>query len=288
MPERALCTSTLTEPTEIDFVDGEVPEESGIVPSPTTPGLLWMHNDSGDSAQLYAVTTAGRVLGALVLPDVVAVDFEDLAAAPCPDALSACLWVADVGDNGASREAVAVYAVQEPAIATALSFGTIDAQRVWHFPFALEGGPGDVEGVVVLPDASAVILYEKINDGARILRLDAPFLEDTLGLAEQRGTFDTPGSGQALRLVTAADLHPTGARLLVRTYAALWEVDLSDGLALHAITQSDFVQIATPTEAQGEAACYDEDGTGVWTVSEQVSVGGFTLPNALHHMGCAP
>jgi hypothetical protein len=181
-----------------------------------------------------------------------------------------------------------VYAVREPAIATAFAVGTLDAERVWHFPFSLEGGPGDVEGVVVLPDASAIVLFEKKNDGVRILRLDAPFTEDTVALAAHVGTFDTPGSGTTLRLVTAADLHPTGARLLVRTYAALWEVDLSDGLTLDAITQSDFVQVATPTEAQGESACYDEDGTGVWTVSEQVSVGGFTLPNTLRHMGCAP
>ena len=103
-------------PGLIDFIDGAVTEASGIVPSPTTPGLLWLHNDSGDDAQLFAVATDGTVRGALRLPDVVAIDFEDIAAAPCPDASAACLWIADTGDNDRVRASLALYAVREPAI----------------------------------------------------------------------------------------------------------------------------------------------------------------------------
>jgi hypothetical protein len=74
----------------------------------------------------------------------------------------------------------------------------------------------------------------------------------------------------------------------LRTYQALFEADLGDGVAVDGVTQSDFVEVLRPLEAQGEAACYDENGSGVWTVSEQVAIGGFTLPNPLHHAVCGP
>jgi hypothetical protein len=237
---------------------------------------------------LHQVATDGRLVGELVLPGVTAIDFEDLAAGPCPDRSGPCLWVADVGDNGNARASVAVYAVAEPDVDRSASFGSIDASRVWRLPFTLEGGPGDVEAVVLLPDASALVLFQKTNDAARIHRLAAPYTEDVVAVAALRGTFNAPGTGQSLRLVTGADLHPTGTRLLLRTYQALFEADLGDGVAVDGVTQSDFVEVLRPLEAQGEAACYDEDGSGVWTVSEQVGVGGFTLPNPLNHAVCGP
>ena len=290
MPTRAQCAGTFGSAATVDLVDGGVAEASGVVPSPTTAGLLWLHNDSGDSARLFAVSTAGQVLGELRLPGVTAVDFEDLAAAPCPDARAACLWVADTGDNGwdtaTARAALAVYAVREPAVDVATSFMPIDAARVWRFPFTAEGGPANVEAFVALPDASALVFYEKKNDGARILRLDAPFLEDTVVEARVISHFDTPGTGTALRLATSADLHPSGTRLLLRTYQALWQAELAT-VALDDVEQGDFVQVAQPAELQGEAACYDESGQGVWTLSEQVTVGGITLDNPLHHLPCA-
>jgi hypothetical protein len=181
---------------------------------------------------------------------------------------------------------VAVYAVAEPAVDITTAFGSVDATRVWHLPFTLEGGPGNVEGVVVLPDASALVLFQKVSDGARIHRLAAPFVEDVITEASLRGTFNTPGSGAALRVVTGASLHPTGTRLLLRTYQAVFEADLGDGLLVDGVSQADFVEVLRPPEVQGEAVCYDEDGRGVWSVSEQVSRFGLTLPNPLHHADC--
>ena len=74
---------------------------------------------------------------------------------------------------------------------------------------------------------------------------------------------------------------------MLRTYQALWQVDLS-AIALDDLEQSDFVEVARPAELQGEAVCYDESGAGVWTVSEQVTISGITLDNPLHHLSCVP
>lgn len=292
MPTRALCAGSLGSSTTVDFSGTPVAEVSGIVPSPTTPGLLWLHNDSGDTARLYAVATDGTVLGTLTLPGVTAVDFEDLAAAPCPDGPAACLWVADTGDNSwddasAARDGLAVIAVQEPAVDASAPFGSMAAERVWRFPFATEGGPANIEAFVALPDASALVFYEKVNDNARIFRLDAPFTEGMTAEARVASHFDTPGTGTALRLATGADLHPGGTRLLLRTYQALWQADLT-AVALDDVEQADFAEVARPAELQGEAACYDETGRGVWTVSEQVTISGITLDNPLHHLSCVP
>jgi hypothetical protein len=121
--EGDVCTGSLPAPVAISIVNGAVVEASGIVASPTTPGLLWLHNDSGDDAQLYAVATDGPFLGTVMLPGVTAIDLEDLAAGPCPDGSGACLWVADVGDNDNTRATVAVYAAAEPAVDITTVFG---------------------------------------------------------------------------------------------------------------------------------------------------------------------
>jgi hypothetical protein len=37
---------------------------------------------------------------------------------------------------------------------------------------------------------------------------------------------------------------------------------------------------------QGEAVCFDADGTGIWTSSERVTFQGITVPNRLRHATC--
>ena len=77
----------------------ELNEISGVVESRTRTGVLWVHNDSGDTARIFAIGLDGRTLGTFGLAGIQARDWEDLAAGPGPVAGRRYLFVGDIGDT---------------------------------------------------------------------------------------------------------------------------------------------------------------------------------------------
>ena len=91
-------------------------EVSGIVASRQSPGVLWVHNDSGDSPYVYAINTAGDVLATYNLTGAVNKDWEDIAIGPGPVGGQDYLYIGDIGNNSLSRSKVHVYRVAEPFV----------------------------------------------------------------------------------------------------------------------------------------------------------------------------
>ena len=127
--------------------DERIDESSGLAVSTRDPSRLWTHNDSGDTARLFA-------LGAPVtrtVPDgrgphhagVDAFDAEDLAPGP-----NSTLWLADIGDNIGQRQRIVLDRVTEPQVSAnaAPADWPVPAQR---FRFAYPDGPHDAEALLV-------------------------------------------------------------------------------------------------------------------------------------------
>lgn len=288
MPEIPVCNANTDEPVEVGTLENAaLTEISGLARSPTHKNVLWGHNDSGDSARVFAISSTGKDLGVLTLPNITAVDFEDIAAAPCPDLNGPCIYVGDTGDNNLSRTSMAVYAFPEPA--------TVDENHplpansepsiVWRFPIASPVGPIDIEAMVVLPDASAMVFIEKASSGARVLKYASPWSPEGLATLEVTTTFDPPAAAlERDQLPTAADVHPSGTRMLLRTYGAVFELKLDNGVTADHFAASDLTKLfdGPASEPQGESIAYDVDGTGFFTVSESPQ------PNQpLHHASCS-
>ena len=251
--------------------DARLVEVSGVVPSPTTTDLLWVHNDSGDDAALYAIGGDGRARGRVALPFSVA-DLEDIAVASCPDRTGPCLYLADTGNNAGDRSDTAVYVVREPVPdddafaddATATLIARIDASETSGLPAGLE-----VEALVVFPDASALLLIEKVDGRlARVFARPGPLDEDEA--FSEVGAISTESPPvQFGRMITGADLHPSGKALVVRTYTGIFEHRVDDVAELLTLGE---VRLTTVTfgpfsEAQGEAIAFDDDGH-ILTISE--------------------
>jgi hypothetical protein len=290
IPERPVCaTAAYHDATsEGDVADAELDEASGIAVSPVHAGVLWSHNDSGDTARVFAIGTDGRSLGRISLPDVEAQDIEDIAMAPCPDLQGPCIYLADTGNNAFEREQLVVYAIAEPDVELDKPLpDDAAAARVWTFPLAMPDPPINVEAMVITPGATEMIFFEKTDaDEARIFALKAPWTPDAVAELEQTGTFATPNdAGAAGHLVTGADMHPSATRIALRTYTGVYEVLLKDQDPLDRIEPSQLIEVMAhpPPELQGEAIAYDAEGTGLWTVSE--SAGGAVHP-PLHHATC--
>jgi hypothetical protein len=262
-------------------------ESSGIVASPTNEGILWIHNDSGDTARLYAVRTDGRAVTRLVMDGVNAVDFEDIAVAPCPDRSGPCLWVADTGNNGHNRRDQVLYAVPEPNLGGPSVPVEIHASTLWRFPVIFPGAPVDAEALAVSSSLDALYLFEKLERShARVFRYRAPFLRDQAVTLETVAEIDSPGFPiRHGTMITGASLHPGGDRLLLRVYTGIYEYRFGPGQTVADIgaLSPRLVKLGPLSEPQGEAVAYDAAGTGVWSVSEDP---GHRPGQPLHHYGC--
>jgi hypothetical protein len=116
-PTPSAAAAEICASNAVDVITGtvqtpELKEISGMAVSLHHPGVIWVHNDSGDTARFFALDTQGALLATYNLPGVEAVDWEDMAI--LHTAREDELLFGDVGDNASVRPGVVVYEVQEP------------------------------------------------------------------------------------------------------------------------------------------------------------------------------
>jgi hypothetical protein len=185
-------------------------ELSGLVRSPRQPGILWAHNDSGDTPRLFALRTDGTAIAELAVAGAEAVDWEDVAAG------ARALWVGDIGDNDERRDAVVVYRVPEPA--SPVSGSTAPATRLTlRYP----DGAHDAETLLVEPRTGelALVTKELGGDGRAYLASPAAVARAAAGetVTLRRGPRISVGIGGA----TAGDVSADGRTVVVRGYTGL-------------------------------------------------------------------
>jgi hypothetical protein len=270
----ALC-ATYAEPVLAGTVaEPALTELSGLAASRRNPGVYYAHNDSGDRARFFALAGDGAALGELVLTGATATDWEDLAVGPCPTGW--CVYLGDLGDNSAARTSYAIFRVPEPAIAGPVGTVEVSFER---FPFVYPEGAHNCETLVVHPVTGDVYTVAK-NDStpALVHRYPPPLDAATTVTLETVGEVTIPTGGL---LITGGDIHPTGARLLLRTYDHLWEFRADAGADFAAVLAATPLSVPVASETQGEAVAYTVDGRGYVTSSEGASP-------PLHRVDCAP
>lgn len=263
-----VCPSTGAAENLGDLADDALVESSGLLVSRRSPDVLWSHNDSGDTARLFALARDGSALGTWTL-DVVDGDWEDLAWATDPDTGEPLIFAGDIGSFGMARDTVVVYVLDEPEVDTAAE-PTVHAVERWstltlHSPEVL-----NFDNMLVDPDTGDLYLLSDAEDGRSVLlRKPAPHLDGDDVTLEEVGEFrfgadPLPGD----TLATGADISPLGDRIVVRTRdeAWMWLRDASQTVA-EAMT-GDPCPIALPTETLGEAVTFDIRDGGLLLSSE--------------------
>ena len=213
----------------------ELGEISGLARS-SDGAFYWVHNDSGDSARLFAIDVEGNVIGPSwmglgehdwpghTIDNAWHSDWESIAV------YDGHLLIADVGNNGNARRDLGIYVLAEPnpaAVTKAraqrhLEVVYPDQDRFpatqWHF---------DCEAIFV--DGGAVHLVTKHREagrinvqeaGAKLYRLGDGLYESVFG-----GELEFVGSHGGITSATGADLSPDGGTLAVSSYTALWLFD---------------------------------------------------------------
>lgn len=158
------CASEAPPSTESDNADGgvllagalenaSITEASGLARSILHDDRLWVINDGGSPAALYAIGYDGSDKGEVQLGDLFNVDWEDLSSFEYKG--KPRILIADVGDNLALRSHVNLYVVDEP------QQGQLSAGLSWQISLRFPDGPRDVEAVAVDPVEGVVYLLSK-------------------------------------------------------------------------------------------------------------------------------
>lgn len=254
------------------LTDDALREVSGLAESRRRRGWYWVHNDSGDSARVFAVDGDGRTRLELSLEGARAVDWEDLAVGPC-DAGGArtCVFVGDIGDNSRRRDDCAVLRFDESvldAVGDNPEVRAMQTVRPETMRVRYPDGPRDAEALVVDPATGRFAIVTKEPEGAVAGVFAQPEAAGTDGVwaLVRVGALTVPSPGSTL--VTAADWHPCASRLLVRTYDRVLEYAGPAGASLAAMIAATPTVLPAARETQGEAVAWSVDGQSFVTLSE--------------------
>ncbi len=239
-------------------VGAPVTEASGLAWSQSEADLFWTHNDSGDSARVFAVGWDGIIRATLPLAGVVARDIEDIALGTDPGGAEA-LFVADIGDNSAVRASIDVYRVAEPSV-LGLPAGTIFgavAPHVIHLSFP--DGARDAEALVADRTTGDLYVITKREARSRVYRVTAAQIAAGTGVMRLVG--EMPYGG-----VVGADACAGGTTVVVKTYDAVRVHQSPLGLVAALMDEGS----ARPyvREPQGEAIAVDATCESYVTLSE--------------------
>jgi hypothetical protein len=229
-------------------------ELSGMVASRRHPGIYWAHNDSGHELRLFAIRETGAVVATFAVRGVQSRDPEDVAIGPCaPKDRRSCIYLADTGDNLRSRTRVQIIRVLEPE---RLRSGVLVGDA---FPFTYPDGAYDTEALLIDPrTAEAIVITKSIMSLGQAFRLELgrdarPIHAIPLGALAAPPSFDA--------FTTSASVHPTGSRILLRTYRTVWEFRRPGAARLADVLRSAPIEVpGGNTHLQGEAVTYTADG----------------------------
>ena len=254
-PSRAEATSSRI----LGLVGAPITEASGLAWSRTNATTWWTHNDSGDSARIFALDGSARIHAILPLSGAAAVDWEDIATGPGPTAGSAYLYVGDIGDNAAARASVRVYRVLEPDLTGVAVGTTLPAASIGSVVLQYPDGARDAESLLVDQVSGDLYIISKREAAVRVYRAPRPAFADETVTMEHIATL-------AHTWVVAADVSADNATVLVKTPTRVYAYVSDSGIAA-AFAQAPTARLYT-AEPQGEAIAANPSCTAYATLSE--------------------
>lgn len=213
-----------------------IDEGSGLVASRRHPGILWTHNDSGDSPRVFAIRENGQLVSEVEIGGARNVDWEDLTIDD-----QGQLYLGDIGNNASKRDDLGVYVVREPDPTTDRR---VPALRHIRFTYPDQAQPpaGRVRNfdseALFFCDGLYLLTKHRMDKLTRLYHFPRAALADdaptsSAVVLEPLSSYDMspPGSppGPDRRaMVTAADVSPDGRFLAVLTYGSVTLFQRSD------------------------------------------------------------
>jgi hypothetical protein len=230
------------------MTDPRFTEISGMTPSIRHPGVLWIHNDSGGGAKIYAVDAATcKTLATLTITGARARDFEAIASGRDAQG-KPVLWLGDIGDNLDSWTSVEILKIKEPKhlrsrTVSATAYSTTYADR-----------PHNAETLLADPFRERLWLVTKQLAHGSLYRLPSPLRMGVLNTAKK---LRREGG-----LITDGAISPQGDRYVLRDYV---DAVIYEGLP----PGREIARVHLPFQLQGEAISWSPDGYSLLIASER-------------------
>jgi len=186
------------------FSSSEINESSGIIKSGRYPNIFWTHNDSGDTARIFAIHEDGTLIAQVSVTGADNIDWEDIAVGNVGQ-----IFICDIGNNngGKNRDDLAIYLIPEPNYNTHASVKV--ARKI---KFRYESGSQPDAEACFFASGKLYILTKHRRSLTALYRLD-PAKEDQV--AEKVSEYAMSG------MATGADVSADGKTLAVLTYLGI-------------------------------------------------------------------
>jgi len=237
---------------------GSLSEISGLAVSRKNEGIIWMHNDSGHTPSIYAINKDRELVKELIVDGIEQVDWEDIAIGPCGD--GDCIFVGDIGDNDKNRDNIKIIVLPEPDVSADDKFSKLLVKDFEYYRFEYIDKPRDAEALIV--DSNGTIyIFSKEDEMSNLFKIDQLQVSSLMQL-------EYVGSIQTDAMVTAADLHRGGNKLLLLTTAGLYEHEISSLKADKLIALSQMTNLVNGNIVHGEGAGYDSNSGEIFFTTE--------------------
>jgi hypothetical protein len=257
------------------MIDPQLGEISGLAASRRHPGTLWMLDDGGNPARVFAVGPTGDRIATLRIEGVTKTDWEDIAAFELDG--RRYLLLADTGDNGGLRRTLQLHVVEEPA-----RLENARLRPAWSIAFRWPDGARDCEAVAVDAARGRVLLISKKREPPELFTLPLRAGTREVQVARRVGALAgvpqpsaeaierSPRRAALEGQPTAADVSPDGRTLAVMTYRylLLYPRQRGDGWS-QAVGRPPRV-VELPWLPQAEAMGWADDGRALYATGEFV------------------
>jgi len=272
----ATAPAELTSPYESPVVAGlietdEIRESSGLSAS-ECQDVLWTHNDSGNDAMIYAMSTEGRHLGAWRVEGAQNLDWESIAGYRDPNG-RCFLLLGDIGDNDEVRSEVELYRVAEPTASTETarsnSASPLLTEPAQSMKFTYPNGSNDAETLLVHPWTGDIYVVTKKKSGpAGVFRMQPAFGTGTAVMSEK--VIDVSVPSEPVGHLTGGSISPDGRRVMLCDLEGGYELVLPEGVTdPAAVWQQQAVAVDLGDRKQGEGVSYGRDGLTLYASSEK-------------------
>lgn len=255
------------------ITDKNLGEVSGIAVSRINKNILWVLNDSGNSASVYALNSEGKLLTTLDIQGVSNNDWEDIASFEHEG--KSYILIADVGDNYAKRSKCFLHFIEEPDLKN-ISEPSLSVERSWSITYTYEDGPRDCESVAVDTVADKIILLSK-RDIPPVL-YELPLKKDKNAVAKKlieikplpQIVDDIMDFGSNTGRPTAMDISADGLSAVVLTYGNAFIYKKIPSKKWSDVFTASPKEIFVPRMRQAESICFNRDGLKIYVTSEQI------------------
>ena len=242
----------------VKLTDKRLEEVSGAASSVKNKGKLWVHNDSGNGAEVFLVDTKLNILLTCNL-GIDNRDWEDIAVGPGPERGKSYIYVGEIGDNNAKNQLKYIYRFEEPTWSEGQS--SIEITDFDTIVFQLSDKRKDCETLLLDPNSKDLFIISKREEPVWMYKL--PFPQSTTDTLTAEKLFSLP-----FTQIVAGDVSGDGNRILLKNYEHIYYWKTDKTTSLEELLRKKPFEIPYEIEPQGEAIAWARDISGFYTLSE--------------------